>query len=419
MKFPLQTTAVRVLVLTASLLLVSAFLASAALQLVAAHFSTRDDQASLAWAVRLQPHNAEYRYRLGTYFSLLQPEKAAQAYRAAVALNPYRAAYWLALARAYGSLGETPAQDNALAKATAMAPTDPATAWEAANTYFSRGNVEQTLDQCQKLLRDDGLTFERALPFCWRVKPDVDFFLSRMIPRKAEDYESLLYLLISKQETNASDRVWQEVRDGRGDVPRRLVFDYVHYLLAQQQTEQAFRVWQQAASLAHLSQYQPTENNLIVNGGFEDRVLNGGFDWLYQKSPHVLLSLDTEENPSRGRSLLLSFDKAQIEDAGIQQFVPVHADATYDFSADFKAKEIEGAGGVHFIIQDAYKGTILLATNDLSDTNDWQQAKGSFTSGPNTKLLIVRLQRLPAGDVINGKVWIDDVRLTERRMEQP
>jgi tetratricopeptide (TPR) repeat protein len=419
MKLALQSTKSRALVLAASSFLVFVFLANAALQFLAARFSTREDQTGLETAVRLQPYNAEYRYRLGMYFSLLQPDKAAQSYRMAVALNPYRAAYWLALARAYGSLDEMSAQDGALTKATVMAPTDPATTWEAANTYFSRGNVEQTLNQCQKLLHDDGPSFERALPFCWRVKPDADFFLSQMLPRKAEDYESLLYFLMREEKTDASAKTWQEIIDIHNEVPRRLVFDYVHYLLVHQQTEPAFHVWQQAAPLADLAEYQPSENNLIVNGDFEERVLNGGFDWLYQKSPHVSLSLDAGQNASDGRSLFMSFDKAQIEDAGIQQLVPIHADTTYDFSADFKAKEMEGAGGVHFVIQDAYSGNVLFATKDLTDTSDWQQTSGSFTSGPNTTLLIVRLQRLPAGDVIKGKLWIDGVRLMERRMEQP
>ena len=63
-------------------------------------FAERNDQVNLQRAVRLQPFNAEYRNRLGIYFSLLNPDAAAQSFRAAVSLNPYRADYWLALARA-------------------------------------------------------------------------------------------------------------------------------------------------------------------------------------------------------------------------------------------------------------------------------------------------------------------------------
>src|SRR6185312_2104383 len=126
---------------TKTFLLISAFLFSflfvafAACQYLAAIFSERNDLSSLQRTVRLQPLNAEYRYRLGLYFSLLNPDAAAESFRAAVSLNPYRADYWLALARAYNSMGDAQAQDPALRNALKMGPTDPAIVWEAANVY--------------------------------------------------------------------------------------------------------------------------------------------------------------------------------------------------------------------------------------------------------------------------------------------
>jgi hypothetical protein len=41
----------------------------------------------------------------------------------------------------------------------------------------------------------------------------------------------------------------------------------------------------------------------------------------------------------------------------------------------------------------------------------WKQVSGTFTSGPDTKLLVIRLQRIPAGSPIRGNLWIDGVRL--------
>jgi len=60
-----------------------------------------------------------------------------------------------------------------------------------------------------------------------------------------------------------------------------------------------------------------------------------------------------------------------------------------------------------------------LATGNLIDSNDWKQVNGTLTTGPETSLLMLRLQRLPAGDVIKGKLWIDGVRLTEQPQQQP
>ena len=52
----------------------------------------------------------------------------------------------------------------------------------------------------------------------------------------------------------------------------------------------------------------PARNNLIVNGDFSLDVLNGGFDWQYQKQPSVTLTLDPSDFHGGHRSLLITFE---------------------------------------------------------------------------------------------------------------
>ena len=40
-----------------------------------------------------------------------------------------------------------------------------------------------------------------------------------------------------------------------------------------------------------------------------------------------------------------------------------------------------------------------------------KQVNGTFTSGPDAKLLVIYVQRVPAGNPIHGNLWIDGVRL--------
>jgi len=406
-------------------LLISAFffcflcLGFACCQYVASILSGRNDPISLQRAVRLQPLNAEYRYRLGISDSLLNPEAAARSFRAAVSLNPYRADYWLALARDYDLLGNTEAQDSALRNALKAGPTDPAVAWNAANVYFSSGNIEATLALCRQMLTDTGPAFGHTLPFCWRVAPDVDLFISKLMPPQTDAYESFLNLLVSKQETDGAAKAWAQLVSLGNPIMRPRVFEYVNYLLTKKRPDSAMQVWQQAAPLTGLSGYRPSRDNLVVNGDFSLPVLKAGFDWVYQKNSRVVLALDPAQHYAGNRSLSLSFDDAQIEDAGIHQFVFVRPNHTYKFSANFKAQRIEGAGGIRFALEDAYTGTPLFATDNLADTANWKQTSGVFSIGPETNLLVLRLQRLPAGDVIKGKLWIDGVHLTEQPQQQP
>lgn len=414
MRIQAKSPAIKTFLLIPAFFFSSLFIAFAGCQYLASIFSGRYDPVSLQRAVRLQPFNAEYRYRLGLYFSILDPDVAAPSLRAAVSLNPYDARYWLALARDYNSLGNTGALDSALRNALQMGPTDPAIVWDAANVYFSSGNTEETLHLCRQMLSDPGPAFGHTLPFCWRVNPDVDLFISQLMPPQTDAYESFLNLLISKQETDAATKAWGQLVGLGHPILRPRVFEYVNYLLIKKQPDIAMQVWQQAAPLAGLSDYQPSRDNLVVNGNFSLPILKAGFDWAYQKNRGISLALDPEQHYSGTRSLSISFDDAQIEDAGIRQFVSVRPNRTYDFSVNFKAQQIEGAGGIRFALEDAYTRAPLFATDNLTDSSEWKQLNGTFTVGPETNLLMLRLQRLPAGDVIKGKLWIDGVRLTKQ-----
>src|SRR5580765_4412367 len=147
MRIPLQSRTTKVLLLGGSILLAAFYVAISSVDFLAAHFSEVPTLTSLSRAVRLQPRNAEYQYRLGRYLSLveLSPSQAEAHFRAAVALNPHQARYWMALAGAYQLLGDDQKQGTSLERALAAEPTTPEVAWEAANFYIVRGDTSATL----------------------------------------------------------------------------------------------------------------------------------------------------------------------------------------------------------------------------------------------------------------------------------
>jgi hypothetical protein len=170
-------------------------------------------------------------------------------------------------------------------------------------------------------------------------------------------------------------------------------------------------VWQQAANLSELAAYQPTEENLLVNGDFSLNILNNGFDWIYQKSPAVSLAIDPDASHSGWRSLRIEFQGPGIEDAGIRQFIAVDPDTAYVFSGYYKAAKMDGAGAPKFAIQDVYTGANLFMSDDLRDAGSWTRVNGSFTTAPETHLIVLRVARVPADRPIRGKLWIDGLKL--------
>jgi len=197
------------------------------------------------------------------------------------------------------------------------------------------------------------------------------------------------------------------------------LFAYMRYLIAHQEVAQASTVWQQAATLSGLAAYQPSSENLLINGDFSMEVLNGGFEWLHQTILGVSLALDPNDAHSSSRSLRITFDGPGIADAGIRQLVPVEPNTSYEFSGFYKAQEMDGAGGPKFAIQDLYHETPFFMSEDLRDADFWRKTSGSFTTGPDTRLVVLRIARVPAGSPIRGKLWIDGLQLARSDNPRP
>ena len=417
MQIPLNSAARKGLVAAIAIGLAAFYLALSGRELLAARLGERVDVKSLERAAQLDPANADYRNHLGRYHELVarDPAGAIEPYRAAVQLNPHSARYWFDLASAYQVLGDIGGQTNALEHAIESDPTTPDVAWEAANLYLVQGENEKALREFRVVLGNDPSLAGPAIQFCWRIQPDVDVLLRDVVPPRVDAYMAFLSLLMVKQETAGTAKVWNALVRVHQPFELRSVFEYFRYLVLHKDVDQAVLVWQQTASRFGLSSYLPTDTNLIVNGNFSLDVLNGGFDWQYQKQRSVALTLDQSEFHGGRRSLLITFDGPGIVDAGIAQMIPVQPNTAYEFSAYYKNGEIEGAGGPHFTIEDMYDQTVYYDSDELKEAGFWKSVHGEFTTSPRCKLLILHVRRVPAGSPIRGKLWIDDFHLARKQ----
>jgi len=406
------------LVVAAAVVLASAYLTLVGRTFLASWFSERVDLSSLQRAARLDTTNADYRNHLGRYYALVvrDPTAAIEPYREAVQLNPHSARYWFDLAAAYQVLGDVANQTSALAHAVETDPTTPDVAWEAANLYLVQGENAKALREFRVVLENDPPLSGPAMQFCWRIEPDVDALLRDVVPNRSEAYIAFLNLLMDKKETAGTAKVWAALMQSRQSFELRYVFSYFRSLILAKDVDQALLVWRQAASRFGLNSYLSSSSNLIVNGNFSLDVLNGGFDWQYQKQQSVTLTLDPSDFHGGRRSLLITFDGPAVRDSGIYQFIPVQPDTSYEFSAYYKNGELEGAGGPHFTIQDFYSQAVLYDSDELKETGFWKSVTGEFTTSPDCRLLLLHVRRLPEGSPIRGKLWVDDFRLVPKQL---
>jgi hypothetical protein len=122
--------------------------------------------------------------------------------------------------------------------------------------------------------------------------------------------------------------------------------------------------------------------------------------------------LDPSDFHQGQRSLSLTFEGPGIEDAGISQLIPVRGATTYDFSAYYKSADFEGAGGPQIVLRDAYTRAPLFVSESLNDADFWKEVHSKVTTPNSTTLLLLAIERFPAGSPIRGKLWLDDFELS-------
>jgi lipopolysaccharide biosynthesis regulator YciM len=384
---------------------------------LAARVAAVPNVPNLQRAIRLEPANAEYRELLGRNLALSAAnlDEAIVNYRTAVQLNPYDARCWLDLAGAYQVAGRTREQEESVERAVEADPNTPHVAWEAANFFLIQGNRDKALRYFSVVMANDPQLVDSALQLCWRATGDANQIVTQVLPRRPDLYLSFLHLLVSKQELAAAENVWSDLIALNEEFSTKLAFPYFRLLLARQEVAAAQTAWQQAAGVNQsLQAYLPSRQNLVVNGGFEENVLNGGFDWWYQSNPHAALAIDTTEFSAGTRSLSITFDGQNPGDVGISQFIPVKPNTQYKFTAQYRSEELDTASGPRFSITDAYSGASFLLTDDILGTNPWHPEDAQFHTGPNTKLVLLKIVRQPSDPLIRGKLWIDELKIVEK-----
>ena len=413
MQLELRTPAKRWAAVGWMFLCASCYVTLSAAQMCAAYFSESRDAAWLKRAVRLDPGNAEARHALGRFELLADqsPQTALPWLQSAAELNPHDGHYWADLAMAQQSTGDVESAKQSLQQALRADSHTPGIAWNAANLYLSQAANDEAMKQFHTVLENDPDLTWPAIQTCWKIRPDVDYLLGNVVPPSV--YPQFLSFLVSKEETSASAKVWQQMFSLQQTVRRQDLFDYVRYLVIHNEAAQAARVWQESAGMSALQSYQPSPENLFVNGDFSLDILNGGFEWVHHKTEGVSLALDPNEAHSSSRSLSITFDGPGIYDAGISQIIAVEPRTSYEFSAFYKADGMDGAGGMEFAIQDAYKGTSFFMSEELRDADFWKKTGGSFTTGPETELVVFRIVRMPVGSPIKGKLWLDGLQLVQ------
>ena len=368
---------------------------------------------SLEEASRLEPGNATYADLLGrrSFYAEQNVKQAIHEFQDATSLNPGMAQYWTDLALAYSAAGQAGHEREAVQRALLADPSSPEVAWDAANFYFALGDTPAALAQLRIVFQYQPWSAQDGMQLAWRATHDPGLIAREALPDDPEPRLAFLKFLLDQNEGDAAAQVWTQVTtEGRSFDPK-LAYPYIEYLIEHKQVARAQEIWKQLAAIdPGFAPYLPSPG-LMVNGGFEQDIVNAGFDWRYRQAPHVSLALDGTEAHSGKHALAINFDGGPVGDLGFWQLVPVQPGATYEMTAYSQAEEWSGTGGLRLAVEDAYNHTPCGASDLLATTAGWRATITTFTAGPQTTLVLVKLVRDPAGGVLTGRFWLDDISL--------
>jgi tetratricopeptide (TPR) repeat protein len=382
----------------------------------AAAWSHSTDIAGMRKAVEIQPRNAETQLVLARMEAeaLQSPELALERLRRAEQLDPYNAAIHLQLAAAERMSGNSVSELAALQRALAVDPLSQATVWEAANTYLAEGQTAKALEQFRVIIANDPQLRASALNITWRATRD-SRTLMRLLPPDADAHLLLLNLLWHAGDDAGARQTWAKLVALRQAIEPQAAFGYLQDRIERRDVEMARQVWLDLAEIdPAMREYMSHDGNLLSNPGFEYRLLNGGLGWRYWSNSGVELAVDPGIFHTGTHALKLKFNGAP-NGGGIEQYLVVKPNTRYRFSAFVRTDALESASPPRFAIVDAYDArTSYLLTDEWPAGHDWYEQDGEFTTGPASRLLVLRIVRQDNSTQVRGSAWLDDLSLRER-----
>jgi hypothetical protein len=390
---------------------------------VAATLGASTQISDLRRAVALDPANPKLHHWLGLVCAYpveeVNPAEAVKHLRRATELNPNAGRYWLDLAKAYASVGETASADMALNHALELQPMSPRFRWAAANHYLLTERADLAFPQFRRLLELDPEYAWPIFRLCLKVSGDPQLVLEKVLPAGNDPKLKLAYVnfLSTNGEHEFAHRVWAKTVAGGAPFPFTLTQPYLERLLGLGRDDEAARIWKDLERLGIVPRPAATDaDNLVFNGDFEQAPLNAGFDWRARPAAYVSVDLGDSSAYQGSRCLRVDFTVGQNDECEpVLQIVPVSPNQAYLLIAYVRSESITSDSGPRLRVLDlACPGCLNVSSETVVGTAPWHPLSLTFSTGAQTKLVRLSVWRARSRvfpTEITGQFWLDAVSL--------
>jgi len=188
----LSSAAARFTVVLVGFVLATVLSYSSIRNAMAAHYAGLDTRSGYERAVQWEPGNPEAWHLLGRSWQYdlenADAQRAINAYRRSLSLNPRSANSWLDLATAYESEGDLPAARDAFLQAKRVYPSSAEATWRYGNFLLRQNELPAAFAEIRQSLSVDPKRAAEAFSRCWRVDPDIQAILDQVLPPSAPIY---------------------------------------------------------------------------------------------------------------------------------------------------------------------------------------------------------------------------------------
>ncbi|MBI3665012.1 MAG: O-antigen ligase family protein, partial [Acidobacteria bacterium] len=255
-------------------------------------------------------------------------DQAVQAFRQALAANPYAAAVWSELAQTAEARGERGTALAAGALAEKLEPYNRQGQWEAANLRLRLGDRAGAMERFGALIGQAPEWRRAVWEVCWNARLEPGRILEKLAEGQGSLREYFQYL-VDRGRWEALPEVFRRTRSRPGEAPEpeaiRETFDR---LFRAEGSKPALRLWEVVSPL----------DKGFVNGSLERPPLGYGLDWAIRPVEGVWA-----ERRSEGAGNLLAMEFVRPENifyAGVTHDFAVTPGREYRLSLEARAEKI-------------------------------------------------------------------------------
>ena len=392
-------------------------------QAVGWYFFTRATEAGLLSAARYDSRNDTYPYLLGRlYLTSIQapePDKAIAHYRRSIALNPLQSGAWIELSRAGRMSGRQKEAEQALDRAVQLSPGNPDLIWDAGTFWLTNGMTDKAFHAFKRYLLIEPDYQTMVYDLSWKVQPDNSYILRNLVPETYDYRSKYLAYLISAKKLDEAEEVWKTL--GQDSLRKEDFIAYVNFLISSGRYDRAEAVWKEISEKIE-GMAKDEGASLLWNHGFENEVLNGGFDWRIRESEGVNVFIDESVRMSGRRSLGVVFDGKHNPDiAFASQIIRVTPGAPYLLKGSIKTEALTTTNGVFLQVAGHTCSGLDKRSEVMTGTAFWKEVSIEFEAPASCGAVIVMARRERSSKLdsnIEGTAWIDGISLRQQASVQ-